>query len=282
MSIDQPATDLFRSLLPATPTSRSRKPPSRTYSRRSVPPKASGDEPPKIDREPGATAPDPGRGRSPGQPPVLSTEKQAEQLNRSGRGSILAYFKPVPSNSDKAQSEAFSSDPIEPPPTSSTSPPLQPRKRRRLTTRPQLSGLCQQLKDDGRDGTDPEDDLGEKSRVNRPRSPLRDETTAPVITGGSDCTMRPALSEVAANTVDCQEGSQRALMEGMMKTKKQPGKRPARDMTQTTLSLSINKEPGFTICGVCDILYNPLNEKDKREHSRRHAAYSRKRRRATT
>ncbi|KAK4098730.1 hypothetical protein N658DRAFT_395205, partial [Parathielavia hyrcaniae] len=256
-------------------TSRSRKPPLRTYSRRSAPPKASDDEPPSIDREPRAAAPDPGPEVSPGQPPVLPQQKPVKHSNRPGRGSILAYFKPEPPSSDKAQSDVASSDPIDPPPTSSSSLPVpsQSRKRRRLTTRPRLSGLDQDSKDGGGGGTGPDDDSGEESRVKRAKSPVRDKTSY------SNCAPRPPLSEVAANTVDLQEGSRRALTDGATKTKKQPAKRLAKDMTQTTLSLSIHKEPVFTICGVCDILYNPLNEKDRREHSRRHAAWSRKRRR---
>jgi hypothetical protein len=52
-------------------------------------------------------------------------------------------------------------------------------------------------------------------------------------------------------------------------------KRKSHELTQTTLSLSMDDDPGFTICDVCHILYNPLNEKDRREHSRRHAAFCR-------
>jgi hypothetical protein len=91
---------------------------------------------------------------------------------------------------------------------------------------------------------------------------------------------RPPSSEMGVNTVDHQHEALSDLPDG--KTSKiRVGKRPPRDMTQTTLSLSIQKESCFTICAVCDILYNPLNEKDRKEHNRRHAAYTRKQKQST-
>jgi len=42
-----------------------------------------------------------------------------------------------------------------------------------------------------------------------------------------------------------------------------------------TLSLAINPGPGFTVCKDCDVLYNPLNEKDRKEHKKQHAAHVR-------
>jgi hypothetical protein len=52
-------------------------------------------------------------------------------------------------------------------------------------------------------------------------------------------------------------------------------KRRREELTQTTLSLSLTEDAGFQICDVCHILYNPLNDKDRKEHSRRHAAFIR-------
>jgi hypothetical protein len=212
---------------------------------------------------------------------VLLQEKQDEPVKRPGRGSILAYFKPVPPSSDKAQSDVASSDPVEVPSTPPTSPPppSHPRKRRRLTTRPQLSEPNHHSEEEGGGNIRLDDDLIKESIVHRRDRPSGDETTA-LFNSSVHRAQRPALSEVAVNTVDPQDGAAGALTDGKTKTKKRPAKRPARDMTQTTLSLSIHKEPGFTICGVCDILYNPLNEKDRRDHNRRHAAYSRNKRKA--
>ncbi|KAK0749970.1 hypothetical protein B0T18DRAFT_428010 [Schizothecium vesticola] len=55
-------------------------------------------------------------------------------------------------------------------------------------------------------------------------------------------------------------------------------KRPLRTYgkrVQMTLSLAINPGPGFTVCKDCGILYNPLNEKDRKEHKKQHAAHVR-------
>jgi hypothetical protein len=58
---------------------------------------------------------------------------------------------------------------------------------------------------------------------------------------------------------------------------KHEGKRRAAKATvQTTLNLSMADEPGFIICKDCEILYNPLNEKDRKDHARRHAAVIRR------
>jgi hypothetical protein len=89
-----------------------------------------------------------------------------------------------------------------------------------------------------------------------------------------------SLGEIPVNVLRHETGtpsasSTTAAEDCLLQDKKRPGKQPARDLTQTTLSLSLQKDPGFTICAVCDLLYNPLNEKDRREHKRRHAAYSR-------
>jgi hypothetical protein len=284
MSVDEPAaTHHLASLMPAaTPTAQGRKRPLRTYSRRSAQPQAQEEEPPNIDGEQRATTSDSRREESPEHPPLPSRENQAEQVQRPGRGSILAYFKPLPPSSDKARSDVASSDPVEAPSTPPTPPP-QPshsRKRRRLTTRPQLNGLGHQSEEEEGDKIRPDyDDLSKESSVDR-QDRLPENETSALVRSDAYRALRPALSEVAVNTVDPQDGSTGPLAAGKTKTKKRPDKRPARDMTQTTLSLSIHKEPGFTICGFCDILYNPLNEKDRRDHNRRHAAYSRNKRKA--
>lgn len=58
---------------------------------------------------------------------------------------------------------------------------------------------------------------------------------------------------------------------------KHKGKRRVRKSTvQTTLALSMKDDAGFTICKDCDMLYNPLNEKDRKDHARGHAAALRK------
>ncbi len=285
MSTDQLSTRAAGLLIPtAEAPSQARKRPLRTYSRRSAGARAQEQEEPQTDRDQRATTPDlqdtlldQGRTASSPQLPVLSEKKQAKRPSRS---SILAYFKPLPPSSDNAPSDIVFSDPAEAPSTPPTSPTpaSRSRKRRRLTTRPQFGGLDEHLGGRGEDAleTDQSSAIGAETRSQR--SPVTDHTTIVVMSEAYD-PLRPALIEVTANSVDHQDGPLTAEAAGS-RAKRSTQKRPTRDMTQTTLSLSIQKEPGFTICGVCDILYNPLNEKDRREHNRRHAAYSRNKKRA--
>jgi len=288
MSIDQPPAPAVDHIVPvATMLSRGRKRPLRTYSRRSAQARGEESEAPQPHQEPTTPTPDSrdatpdlGRAGTPATPLMLSEKEQAGRL---GRGSILAYFKPLPSSSDKTPSDTTSSDPAEPPSTPPTSPLLPPlsRKRRRLTTRPQLSGLGQHSRQDGENGLKADDALTKDATIRARCSPSRNETTTIIVRTAGHDTWRPALSEVGPNTgVEYHDGPASTSAHRRPSTKRATQKRSTRDMTQTTLSLSIQKEPGFTVCGVCDLLYNPLNEKDRREHNRRHAAYSRNQKRA--
>jgi hypothetical protein len=204
-----------------------------------------------------------------------------EQGERRGRGSILAYFKPLPASSDKAPSDTTSSDPAEPPstPPSPPRPTSRSRKRRRLTTKPEISGLEQHSSAAPGDsiavGGSP---AGETENPEKYHLSM-DDACIVVRTEPHD-SLRLPLNEMVVNTVNHQDEALSELADGK-RGKTRPGKRPPRDMTQTTLSLSIQKESCFTVCAVCDILYNPLNEKDRKEHNRRHAAYARKQKRAT-
>jgi hypothetical protein len=271
MSINQP-TISAADVPAATITPERRKRPLRTYSRRSAPAKGHDVEAsPKSEKKTGAV-PDVSRTES-AQLPVLPRK---DSTKRPSRASILAYFKPLPPSSDDAPVALASSDSAEPLSTPPTSPlaPLGPRKRRRLTTRPHLN--TDQRATDGAEGciqTDTEPDEG--SRTSKSRSSSIESTI--VVGGESDGVLRPPLCSVAVNLLQPRAASVSDSEHAKPKTKRRSEKqKPAKDMTQTTLSLSIHKEPGFTICGVCDILYNPLNEKDRREHNRRHAAYCRR------
>jgi len=70
------------------------------------------------------------------------------------------------------------------------------------------------------------------------------------------------------------------LRQGSINTaKEQRGSKPSKRrkqalVTQTTLSLA--SKGSFTECKVCDILYNPLHEKDVRDHTRYHAKICRR------
>lgn len=207
------------------------------------------------------------------QSPSLPTQDRAQRPNR---GSILAYFKPLPASSDNSSQSDILSDSAEAPSTPPSSPPPRPnpRKRRRLTTRPQLYGAGQYSNDAVGHGT--QNGAAGDATVSQAGSPTIDDSTIIVATEAYDA-RRSTPGEVAVNGLPQQTRAVGAVADRDQSSKRLREKRQTRDMTQTTLSLSVHKEPGFTICGVCDILYNPLNEKDRREHKRRHAAYIRTR-----
>lgn len=81
-----------------------------------------------------------------------------------------------------------------------------------------------------------------------------------------------ALSEVAANRINQDTTPPITTTNGK---KKKAGKHAAKEKVQTTLSLAMNPGPGFTICKECGVLYNHLNEKDRKEHKKQHAAHVR-------
>lgn len=64
--------------------------------------------------------------------------------------------------------------------------------------------------------------------------------------------------------------------EGGFKVKHNAKRRSRKPTVQTTLNLSMTDEPGFTICKGCEMLYNPLNEKDRKDHAKQHAASMRR------
>ncbi len=280
MSTDPAAAHAVDSLpAPAAQNvSQARKRPVRTYSRRSAGTRVQEQEVPLNVTTPEPRTTDLDQGRAESRPP-LPVPPEKKRAERPSRGSILAYFKPLPESSDKPLSDVASSDPAE----SLSTPPTSPepasrlRKRRRLTTRPQFDGLAERSLVHG-EGLPQDDQASANGAGARPRRSMSMGQPTTAVSSESLHTPRPALSEVAANTVDHQDGL--ASVVRRRRSRGSTEKRPRRDMTQTTLSLSVQKEPGFTICGVCDLLYNPLNEKDRREHNRRHAAYSRSKKRA--
>ncbi|GAB1317494.1 hypothetical protein MFIFM68171_07704 [Madurella fahalii] len=273
MSADQPTTHLVEPPInPATSPSQRRRRPLRTYGRRST---QTREQAPELS----------GGGKS--HRSLDSDSRCAESIPESTRlpkqesrklpkhGSILAYFKPLSPGFDTAGSNVLPSDLVQPASTPRLSPPplSKPRKRRRLTTRPLFSEEERYWKDVAEvDGNlndlvaDGDCSQSYNSPTNRPTIDTRSATLD---------TVRSALSDMEANVLHRGTRLAGTMADQGLKVGKPPEKRSARDMTQTTLSLSVQKDPGFTICTVCDILYNPLNEKDRREHKRRHAAYSR-------
>lgn len=268
MRNDQQTADPAQSADATVPTRpRERKRPLRTYGRRVMNPRERDQESEQRDRMTQSCTPDLDRGASPTQFSTFSTPTNPRQ----SRGSILAYFKPLSSSPEKTLSDTAYSDraasptpPISPPSSSRT------RKRRRLTTRPMLGDLGKHRDCSPLDSASAEQ-----------RGDLQIDEDTIVVRTEEDDVLGSALSEVPPNTLDRRGGLESSPKDEGETIKKSLRKRPARELTQTTLSLSLQKEPGFTICSVCDILYNPLNEKDRKEHNRRHAAFSRNIRRRT-
>ncbi|KAK4140444.1 uncharacterized protein C8A04DRAFT_14948 [Dichotomopilus funicola] len=275
MRNDQQTADPAESLEATVATRlRERKRPIRTYGRRAINPRERDQDSKQRDRVTQSCTPDLDRGDSPTQFSTFSTPTNPRSRNHlamQSRGSILAYFKPLSSSPEKTISDAaFSDRASSPTPSSSPPSPSHTRKRRRLTTRPMLGDLG------GHRGCYTLD-----SALDEQHGDLQiNEDTIVVKAEGYDV-LGSALSEVPPNTLDRSSATESSPKDEATVIKKSLGKRSARELTQTTLSLSLQKEPGFTICSVCDILYNPLNEKDRKEHNRRHAAFSRNIRRRT-
>ncbi|KAL2019929.1 hypothetical protein VTK56DRAFT_9021 [Thermocarpiscus australiensis] len=272
MPTDPPTAQTAECPVVTTITPQGRKRPLRTYGRQSVRSRRREPEPPKENGKYEDENPDLGREDPTLQQPELPKKGHAEGPKR---GSILAYFKPLPPSYDDIGFPMPSSDTADPTPTPPSSPPLpKPRKRRRLTTRPQFGAEDLYQKDGDGNNILADDTSVEDAEVPQGRGPALDRFPLPVRHVAHD-RMRPVLGEVAANIQQHPTASAGATTDRGTRSKKTGEKRSAKDMTQTTLSLTVHKEPGFTICGVCDLLYNPLNEKDRKEHKRRHAAYTR-------
>ena len=186
------------------------------------------------------------------------------------RESILSYFKRLPSSSSVPA--VPSSDPVEPaltPPPSSPVPISNARKRRRLTTRPNIAeevGLVVKSIH-----LVPKDkNTAEEQRL---QSGLRGDQNDEPLSVSTTNHQRNPFSETTPSKLNTLEAV--APTKGSVGSQKKVGKRPAKDMVQTTLNISLNPDSGFTICKDCGTLYNPLNEKDRKEHKKQHAAHVR-------
>ncbi|KAK0625209.1 hypothetical protein B0T17DRAFT_617326 [Bombardia bombarda] len=214
-----------------------------------------------------------------------SEDVQLPALEAPKGGSILSYFKFLPSSS-KPKAPAKSPSCIEPTiesteciePISTCTVDSELRKRRRLTTRPGLPvGNLGQADGTSQETCDGDDGMDEKQenmrRCSPPGTPVDPCISSPAMSSKND-TERPPLSETDTKSLQQTELAG-AIATRIAGDKKRLGKRFARDMVQTTLSLSTKRDPGFTICKDCGILYNPLNEKDRKEHKKQHAAHAR-------
>ncbi|KAK3947333.1 hypothetical protein QBC32DRAFT_91216 [Pseudoneurospora amorphoporcata] len=236
-----------------------RKKPIRTYGRRSVAAAAAAakqDSKPSTPRQlspqntPAPELP------PPSSPTTVPTSVECPKPTKSG--SILSYFKAkpkTPAPPSKATTPAPSateeliSTPPSPPPSSTAQ-----RKRRRLTTRPTLDG---------------EHD-GENQDTKRRNHQNGDET--PEAGHGTPIGTPSASSQTEPDSKQSVGKKKRAA--------KTP---PTKEMVQTTLSLAIGEpKPQFIVCKECSMLYNHLNDKDRRDHKRVHAAYIRSKNKKNT
>ncbi|KAK5661785.1 hypothetical protein OQA88_9886 [Cercophora sp. LCS_1] len=230
-----------------------RKRPIRTYGRRSAQSKEPEPPSPKRQKPEETKRSDPVPMASSPQPPKSEPPK---------RGSILSYFKRIPPSASAPVTPTETTAPTLTPPPSSPVPSSRERKRRRLTTRPVV------VEEIGYET--PCEDTG---KVNDESDCKSD--------GGSRHT---ALTETESNTLNKIQHPDRHSKEntGLGEKTKRKAKRCTAEMVQTTLNLAINPGPGFTVCKECGILYNPRNEKDRKEHKKRHAAHVRKKARAAS
>ncbi|KAI0602510.1 hypothetical protein F4775DRAFT_245914 [Biscogniauxia sp. FL1348] len=167
------------------------------------------------------------------------------------KGTITAYFRKIdpPTSSSTLPSEA-SSDNAEPTTTPPSSPPtLQSRKKkaRRLTTR---AVSCDNLEREDEDGNTKES---------------KEEQQQGIATkdGRSSREDKDVLTSLSAPTLN--------RMETITRKRSEAGKRGKTTTVQTTLSLSLT-DTGFVECKDCNMLYNPIHEKDAKDHARVHAA----------
>lgn len=289
--------------LPLVPTARKR--PLRTYSKRSS---ASGkeNEPLTKRRKPGREESDaPAAAHNEGdRKPVSSPQLPALPAGPrpAARSSILAYFKPLSFSDPACSSSSATVSPSSPPRTSSqdvaSTPPLsgppyaaqkgssRPRPPRRLTTRPDhVIDLARPADEDekGEASFARAHGKGDRGHTTTTREP-RETTTGPQRNSEMPCRggkeefgTEGAPREKMADQAPMTDSAGRDIDSSDATAHRETTRRRShlkRPLVQTTLSLSA-QELAFTLCGECGILYNPLNERDRKDHARRHAAHLR-------
>jgi hypothetical protein len=91
----------------------------------------------------------------------------------------------------------------------------------------------------------------------------------------------PQLRDLDHNLLNPASTSDGGLVADGFKVKHEAKRRTRKPTVQTTLNLRMANDPAFTICKDCDMLYNPLNEKDRKDHATQHAAAMRRKGRQT-
>lgn len=250
--------------LGANHTTQPRKKPIRTYGRRSVAVAvAKHDSKPSTPRQLSPEDTPAPQLPTPSSPATVTPSAECPKTSAPKSGSILSYFKakpktPVPlikatTPAPSVATEELVSTPPSPPPSSTGQ-----RKRRRLTTRPTF--------DNEYDG---EDQAGKGTKENGDETPGMENGT-------------PLDTPSASQTETDSTGTTTSSSKQLAAQKKRPAKTPTKEMVQTTLSLAIGEsKPQFIVCKECSMLYNHLNDKDRRDHKRVHAAYVRSKNKET-
>ncbi|KAK3384981.1 hypothetical protein B0H63DRAFT_501146 [Podospora didyma] len=244
------------------------KRPLRTYSRRAVSDRNS-DRNSQPTMSTGPKLPDATlRGPSGTEPPLPKLHCLATP-ERPKKASILSYFRPiVPVSSGPSTAASLEATETIPAPQSPSPPAPDRRKRRRLTTRPLISeGAGGQVDSNDQNPPNSKDEDDGENPTKRDHQSLPDANDQ---LGGASSNKEQQGRHDSTPHMPDQAGAPHT-------GPKRPDKRITKEMVQTTLSLSIAPHAGFTVCKDCGILYNPLNEKDRMEHKKRHAAHVRSR-----
>ncbi|KAI1344447.1 hypothetical protein F5Y15DRAFT_366619 [Xylariaceae sp. FL0016] len=189
-------------------------------------------------------------------PPITPSISEVRPVSPVTRGTIFAYFRKIPNPTHRPSLPPQSSvSAVEADTTPSA--PLLPsstrrKKIRRLTTKVSSRDVIE---------SDFEDNAGE-----RPEAIESASTNEVPISP----TSQSFLGDADSRTGNLDKGLSRPET-GTRRCGKKTSKATKVATVQTTLSLSITDQ-GFTECKECNMLYNPLHEKDARLHARRHAA----------
>jgi hypothetical protein len=201
--------------------------------------------------------------------PVVLEENKAETVKRllplprlpspksvkpAKRGSILAYFQPTTSSSSAT---APSSDAVAPVSTPPSSPPVLRQKKRRKPIALDEEEEKDVDRPERMDDTEPD---SETSSFGKTGPPLMDASS-------SSLNRKPVSDSLETKRAN---GGKRGVLEE--RRRKKPAKKA---LVQTALNLAIGPGSGVKLCKEFGVLFNPMNEKDKKEHKKEHAAYLR-------
>jgi hypothetical protein len=212
-------------------------------------------------------------------------------------GTILSFFKPVSASfssssaiiSDASLSKT-SSDCItveleeenaaETPPSSSPPQVSKARKRRRLTTRPEVGRFSVGMGESHDDNHELEEEAARDQEYEQNDEDSTSSTVCSPTRSTSNVKGNNEPSPIRAifNAAGSMMTSRKTLIEGGLdgQKRRQRRKQDKKELVQTTLSLSINRDSGYVVCKDCGLLYNPVHEKDRKEHAREHAAHQRR------